>query len=61
MTKTLPSFIELRRNGTAGAWFVVCKACGVKEGYDSFWLASEAAHGHADVELQAEDEKRAGS
>ena len=60
MARTLPGFIEFRRDRASGSWFWVCKACGIKEHYASFWLASEAAHGHADVELQAEDEKRAG-
>ena len=60
MVRTLPTWIELRRNGTSGAWFMICKVCGVKEGYDGLWPASRAAWDHVDMELAELDEKRAG-
>ena len=56
--RTLPKYIEFRRDTMAGAWFLVCRACGIKESYRSFWPASYAAHAHADMH-EAEEEGEA--
>jgi hypothetical protein len=61
--KTLPEFIELRRDMMARDWIFICRACGIKERYHQFWNASRAAHGHAEIELEemAADERRGAS
>ena len=61
MARRLPEWIELRRDRITGTWFLVCLACGIKERYVKFWPASRAAWDHADMELAALDEQRAGS
>jgi hypothetical protein len=61
--KTLPEFIDLRRDMMARDWIFICRACGIKERYNKFWAASQAAHGHAEIELSemAADERRGAS
>jgi hypothetical protein len=49
VTRTLPPYIELRRERITESWFLLCRACGIKETYDKFWPASYAAHAHADL------------
>ena len=55
MTRTLPRYIELRRDRITGSWRMVCRACGVKEESGNFWPASRAAHNHADFHEAEED------
>lgn len=61
MVRTLPEWIELRRDYVSQMWVMSCKACGLRERWHDFWLMSQAAHDHAEMHLQEEDEKRAGS
>jgi hypothetical protein len=60
MVKLLPAFIELRRKPGGGAWFMICKVCGIRQEYPDFWPASGAAHDHADEEFRELSERRAG-
>jgi hypothetical protein len=53
--RTLPLYIEFRRDRITSSWHLVCRACGIKESYRSFWPASHAAHAHADLH-EAEEE-----
>jgi hypothetical protein len=52
--KILPRYIELRRDSFQ-SWLLVCRACGIKESYRSFWPASYAAHAHGDMHEAEED------
>ena len=61
MVKTLPEFVDLRRDTMAQMWMMTCRVCGLRERWHNFWNASRAAHDHADMHLQEEDEKRAGA
>jgi hypothetical protein len=55
VTRVLPRYIELRRDRVASSWFLVCRACGIKEHHANFWPASRAAHDHADFHEAEED------
>ena len=52
--KILPRYIELRRDSFQH-WLLICRACGIKESYRSFWPASYAAHAHGEMH-EAEEE-----
>ena len=57
MTRTLPAYIELRRDRITSSWRLICRACGIKETYAQFWPASRAAHDHADMHAAELDER----
>ena len=61
MVKTLPAWMELRRDQTSQRWVMTCRACGLREYWHNFWLMSRAADDHVDMHHQEENEKRAGS
>jgi len=58
--RRLPAYIELRRDRIPGSWFLLCRACGVKEHYQEFWGASRAAWDHTDMHDAELDEQRTG-
>jgi hypothetical protein len=53
--RTLPKYIEFRRDRITSSWHLVCRACGIKESYANFWPASNAAWAHADLHEAEED------
>lgn len=59
MARTLPAWIEVRRDRVSQSWILLCRACGVKESYHDFWIVSRAAFDHADMHNQEQDEQRA--
>jgi hypothetical protein len=59
MARTLPDWIEVRRDQVSQSWSLLCRACGIREHYHDFWIASRAASGHADSHHQEQDEQRA--
>ena len=55
MTKSLPAYIEFRRDRMTRTWRWVCRACGVTCDLTGFWDASRGAFDHADMHAAEED------